>query len=136
LLETIMEAQVREFPVHKYMFASMTLNAHLVTEALDAAVGVGLLDKLLDDEAHSLPMYTSFYSGLIEIAGLDDNAKRPLKDWTKQHLVMGMVRLLDSCIRFRKDLLPNNIRKSISDQIAPRITEAKSYLGKLPTNTA
>jgi|SRR5208282_109630 len=100
-LTTVITAQVKRFPVDDYMFASMRANARLVTDALNAAVGVGLLHCFLDEAPHGLQRYTAFYQGLVWAASLPEGERRPLEDYTKQHLIMGMVRLLDTCVQFR-----------------------------------
>jgi hypothetical protein len=108
----------------------MRANARLVTDALNAAVGVGLLHYFLDEAPHSLVRYTAFYQGLVWAASLPEGERRPLEDYTKLHLLMGMVRLLDTCIRFRPVLLPEGVRRSIGEHTASSLPDSKTYLSQ------
>lgn len=127
-LLTIRAAQIKKFPVDDYMFPSMRANARQVADALDAVVGVGLLNNILDEAPYSLQRYTAFYQSLIWLASIPEGEQRPLEDYLKSHLLFGMMRLLDSCIKFKPMLLPEEVRQSIESQIVNDLPLSRTYL--------
>ncbi len=61
---------------------------------MDKAIGLGLFTVLVGGDSLSLNLFTAFIQSLSH--AFSDESVEP-EVWTKQHLLMGMVRLLESC---------------------------------------
>lgn len=82
-ISTVISAQTGEFTVDPYLFPSIQENAVRLEEALDDAIGLGLLPTILEDKEHAMTMYSAFVQGLMWIARMPDPEAKPLEVWTK-----------------------------------------------------
>ena len=126
----IATAQVTKSTVDSYMFCSIQKNARRVEEALDQAVRVGLFDIVLGDREHSLPLYAAFLQGLTDVEELENPEDQPLEAWTREHFVMGLVRLLDTCRRYRTSVLPSQTTQSIGPRLDQMLEKAWTYASR------
>ena len=76
--------------------------------------------------AHQWPLYNSFRSAVLEIASLDPNDADP-GVFAKDHFLMGVIRLGDSCL----DYMGDESRASKYEEKSIRIELAKA-MNKLP----
>ena len=128
-INTIISIQVHKFEYDPYIFPSVQINAKRLEEDLDAAIGMGLLSEIVGDHKNSLALYVAFCQSLSYIINLQDAENQPIEEWTKQHFVMGMIRLIDICINYEPDLIPSNIRSEISKKIDPLVEQSWTYVG-------
>ena len=125
----IVVASVNNTEVHPYMFPSVQKNARRLDDALDQALRVGLIEDISGrGRAHALTLYSAFTQGLVEVAELNSPEKQPLDAWHKQHLLMGMVRLLDVCRKYRTPVLSLAIVESALSQLDQTLEEAWTYV--------
>ena len=130
-LRTIATAQVSSSTINSYRLSSFQKNALRLEEALDKAIGIGLLSKLLGNHEHSFILYVAFVQSLNRIATLEEPDKQPLKEWTEQHFSMGLVRLVDVLRKFNSSLLPQSVYHSLDEGRLEELTEeAWTYLDK------
>lgn len=115
----VLSATANKNPIDTFVFPSMQENAKRLEDALDHAIGIGLLPVLVEDREGSLVLHVAFVQSLASASQLSD--KNPMEPWLGTHLLMGMVRLLDVCLRYRTDLLPS----SFKDMIRPKVIELK-----------
>lgn len=128
-LQTIATAQVTDSAIDSYILSSYQKNALRLEEALDKAIGIGLLSKLMGNHKHSFILYVAFVQSLNHVATLEDPDKRPLEEWTKQHFSMGLVRLIDILRKFDSPLLPQSVYHSLDEERLEKLTEeAWTYL--------
>ena len=100
-LVTIASSLTHEYEVDNFIYYSIQHNANRLDKLLDEAVGVGHLqilrgDHLSGDKNISIIMWNAFRSGLHEVVRLDAETATS-EDYTKQHFVMGVIRLMDQC---------------------------------------
>lgn len=96
-MQTIIAATNSNHQVDSYLFPSMRANARRLEESIDKAIGLGLFVVLVGGDSLSLTLFTAFIQSLSN--AFSDESAGP-EVWTKQHLLMGMVRLLESCRRY------------------------------------
>jgi hypothetical protein len=96
-METINVVTSNNHQIDSYLFPSMKANARRLEESIDKAIGLGLFTVLVGGDSLSLTLYTAFIQSLSH--AFRDESVEP-QVWTKQHLRMGMVRLLESCRRY------------------------------------
>lgn len=125
-LQTVITAQTQDYNVDSYVYTSLKQNCLRLEESLDRAVGLGLYGALVGNRSHALSMHTAFRQSLAWVRSLDPSASSP-EDWTKMHLLMGMIRLLEQTKSFDSELLPKSVWKELS--IPQEMSEtAWSYL--------
>jgi hypothetical protein len=93
-MQTIIAAKSNDHHIDSYLFPSMRANARRLEESMDKAIGLGLFTVLVGGDSLSLNLFTAFIQSLSH--AFSDESVEP-EVWTKQHLLMGMVRLLESC---------------------------------------
>jgi hypothetical protein len=93
-MQTIIAATSNNHLIDSYLFASMKANARRLEESIDKAIGLGLFTVLVGGDSLSLTLFTAFIQSLSH--AFRDESVEP-EVWTKRHLLMGMVRLLESC---------------------------------------
>jgi hypothetical protein len=128
--DTVVQAQVKNFTVDPYVYPSMRDNSRLLTSAMDAAIETGGLDKLIGKDKHALDMYIAFVQGLQQQAQIRTEADVALSEWTKQHVLFGLIRQLDNLLDYPGSGVPQSVIKRIKEEIAPLQNEAHNYLEK------
>lgn len=96
-MQTITTATSNNHQIDPYLFPSMKTNARRLEESIDKAIGLGLFTALVGSDSLSLTLFTAFIQGLSHSFSTESVGPEV---WTKQHLLMGMVRLLESCKRY------------------------------------
>lgn len=127
-IQTILAA-AGYFPVDDYLFPSVQNNAKRLEEALDLAIGSGLIHEIMSKHPKALVLYTTFLQSLYFITSKlssDELQEACLKD----HFTLGMVRLLDRCILFSPKVFPDDFQKETAEFIVPRAEMAWGYLDK------
>lgn len=123
-MQTIIAATSNNHQIDSYLFPSMKANARRLEESIDKAIGLGLFTILVGSDSLSLNLFTAFIQGLTHV--FSDESVGP-EVWTKQHLLMGMVRLLESCRRY-----DNNSKSGLGvplPSFSPDIIEnSRSYI--------
>ena len=128
-LMIIVECQVKNCDIDSYVLPSVQKNAGRLEDALDHAIRVGLLHVISEaDREHSLTLYAAFLQGLTEVADRDNPQGQPLETWTKQHLLMGMVRLLDSCRKYRQSVIPAPVLQRVGKKVDGMLERAWGYV--------
>ena len=119
-LQVLVAADVGKIEVDPYVFTSLRTNANRLENALDSASGLALKPLVAGGREHAGALYTAFVQALADAAARTDPDPEP---WLKQHLLMGMVRLLDTLARDKRT------REAITARLAPSIIEeAWTYL--------
>ena len=124
---TVLAAGSGKFSIDDYFFPSMLSNAKRLEEALDAAISVGLLDEIITDKDNALSMYTAFVQALL-FASTKTDSEGIQEAFCKDHLTLGLVRLLDVSLRFRENILPAKLRASTAAYVKTRADLAWNYL--------
>jgi hypothetical protein len=96
-MKTITTATSNNHQIDPYLFPTMKTNARRLEESIDKAIGLGLFTALVGSDSLSLTLFTAFIQGLSHSFSTESVGPEV---WTKQHLLMGMVRLLESCKRY------------------------------------
>jgi hypothetical protein len=96
-MQTIIAAKSNNHQINSYIFPSMKANARRLEESVAKAIGLGLFAVLIGGDGLSLTLFTAFIQGLSHAFSAESVEPEV---WTKQHLLMGMVRLLESCRRY------------------------------------
>ena len=89
----ITAANYHKYEVDPYLLRSMQVNAQRIEEALDQAIGNGLWNEVVQSREHAVSLYVALVQSLVDASSEDSG----LEAWGKQHLVMGMHRLLEVC---------------------------------------
>jgi hypothetical protein len=131
-ISTIVDAQVHRYSVDPYLFPSIQQNAKRLEDALDEAISVGLLRETISDHPDALQLYSAFTQGLSFVRNLPNPESQPLEQWTRQHFLMGLIRLLDRSFRYRQSFFPEPMKAKISNRIDPLLSDAWNYLGRPP----
>lgn len=152
-ISTIRHSHYRGEPVAKFHFPGLCRDAKMLDKLLDRCSRLGLLEVCLGDplrlreKTDRWKMNTSFRTGLVELAAtpsdaldaLDPEALAYLEspgfedatlalvrtqfDIIKQHFLLGMIRLGDACIAYRKESSRLNGRITICDNLNDVIRE-------------
>jgi len=117
---TVMGATSGKYSLDPYVFGAMRVSAHRLEEALDKAIGLGLWSRIVGDDPTSLPMYTALVRCLTDAANQEISSPEP---WTKEHLVMGMVRLLDACAADSDGSKETALARLVSSRVTPEIRQ-------------
>ncbi|MEH3075838.1 MAG: hypothetical protein PGN11_04055 [Quadrisphaera sp.] len=120
--QTFVSAQVHEFEVSRHQRLAARSDARRLADQLDVVIGLGLLREVVTDRKNGLPLYAAFCAALEEQAEMDLEA--PLEDWTRQHLVMGQVRLLGIILNWPLHLVPEAIRGEMQKSVSRIANEA------------
>jgi hypothetical protein len=96
-IQTIIVATSNNHQIDPYLFPSMKANAKRLEDAIDNAIGIALFTMLVGGDSLSLTLFTAFIQSLSHACSTESVEPEV---WTKQHLLMGMVRLLESCRRY------------------------------------
>jgi hypothetical protein len=127
-MQTIIAATSNNHQIDSYLFPSVKANARRLEESIDKAIGLGLFTVLVGGNSLSLSLFTAFIQSLSH--AFSDESVQP-EVWTKQHLLMGMVRLLESCRRY-----DNNSKSSLGvplPSFSPDVIEtSRSYIHASP----
>ena len=124
---TIISADVGGFNLDGYLYPSVKSNAKRLEEALDAAISLGLIEKVLSNRVNALPMYNAFAQSLYFASEMTEPADIRAA-FMKDHLTLGLIRLLDQCLDFGQHLLPSTIEETTRAYIEPRSALAWDYL--------
>jgi len=123
-MQTIIATTSNNHQIDSYLFPSVKANARRLEESIDKAIGLGLFTALVGGDSPSLTLFTAFIQSLSH--AFSDKSDEP-EVWTKQHLHMGMVRLLESCRRY-----DNNSKSSLGvplPSFSPNVIEtSRSYI--------
>jgi hypothetical protein len=123
-MQTIIVATSNSHQINSYLLPSMKSNARRLEESVDKAIGLGLFTVLVGGDSLSLTLFTAFIQSLSHASSTESVESAV---WTKQHLSMGMVRLLESCRRY-----DNNINGHLGvplPGLSPDLIEAsRSYV--------
>ncbi len=123
--QTILSASKNGFEVDDYVFPSMRRNAQRLEESLQVAIGMGLWSVVVGDRPHVVTMFSAFSQSLV-----DASVQASEEAWTKEHYLMGIVRLLDVCSQsdlVSDDGLQREIAASRPDEL---VDDAWTYLQK------
>ena len=127
-MQTIIAAISNNHQIDSYLFPSVKANARRLEESIDKAIGLGLFTVLVGGDSLSLSLFTAFIQSLSH--AFSDESVQP-EVWTKQHLLMGMVRLLESCRRY-----DSNSKSSLGvplPSFSPDVIEtSRSYIHASP----
>ncbi len=99
-INSIISSKVHQYHVDPYIFESMRKNAFRLEEALEKGIGLDLWNILVEKRTYSLVLYSAFIQSLLYAASRQEYNP---DDWTHMHLVMGMIRLIDICQRYKSD---------------------------------
>ena len=117
--------------IDSYILSSFQTNALRLEEALDKAIGIGLLSNLMGNHKHSFILYVAFVQSLNHIATLEEPDKQPLEEWMQPNFSMGLVRLVDLQRKFDSSLLPQSVYDSMDEGRMKKLTEeAWTYIEK------
>ena len=97
-LSTLLGAQARNIPVDPCFFPSFRLSVRHLEQALDDAIGMGLLTVIIGSRKDAMAMHRAFRQSLAAMEAVERPQQTPIHEWTNLHFVMGMVRLLDVCV--------------------------------------
>ena len=100
-MKTIATVTSNNHQIDSYLFPSMKTNARRLEESMDKAIGLGLFTALVGSDSLSLTLFTAFIQSLSHAFSTESDGPEV---WRKQHLLMGMVRLLESCKRYDNNL--------------------------------
>jgi hypothetical protein len=99
-MQTIIATSSSDNQIDAYLFPSLKANGRRLEESIDKAIGLGLFTILVGDDSLSLTLFTAYVQSLSHTFSAEP---AEAEAWTKRHLLMGMVRLLESCRRYEKD---------------------------------
>lgn len=80
-----------------YLFPSMRANAKRIEISLDMVIGLGLFAEVVGSDDYSLTLFTAFTQSLYNAFSVESDDP---KEWRKDHLELGMTRLIDSCEKY------------------------------------
>ena len=130
-LQKIAIAQVSSSTIDSDILSSYQKNALRLEEALDKAIGIDLLSKLMGDHKNSFILYVVFVESLNYIATMEKPNKEPLEEGMNLHFSMGLVRLVDILRKFDSSLLPQSVFHSLGERHLEKLTEeAWTYMDK------
>ena len=125
-------AVLRREHIHpdKYIYNGIKECASLLRKSLSKAHRLGLTSVIVGQgHAHQWPLYNAFLSGVLEIAMLDPNDADP-EDFTKEHFLMGIIRLGDGCRNYMED------ESRASEYVAkPMKTDLANAMDQIPEST-
>lgn len=129
-MKTVMFAKRHGHQIDPYFFSSYQRNIRRLEDSLDGAVSVGLFGDLVGNQENALTLHNAFVQSLAHMETLDPE-KAELDDWIKQHFLMGMVRLIDCCVRLHSYTLPKNLRVRLVQNLSGLKDEAWTYIQDL-----
>jgi len=110
-----------------YLFVYLKDNCKRVESSIENAIGLGLWDLFVPkDIKHSMALHVEFMQSLTYNSTITTNIT---DDWTKEHFLMGMIRLLEFCKKY--DKLNVELKESFNDLIDEDLRKmAWNYLEK------
>ena len=96
-IQTLITANVNSYSLNSYVFESLRNNALRFENSIQKAVELGLWTRIIGNTHKDTLYYTGFIQSLIYSA---TTSKNDINDWLSQHLVMGMIRMLDACEKY------------------------------------
>lgn len=129
-MKTVASTKVKGSRIDPYLFPSMRRNAERVEISLDKAMSLGLWKHIFGNKEYSILLHTAFIQGLGDAYQPDSNQNQ----FTKQHLVFGIIRALNSCKDY---LLSHNpdLAAAIDSAIDPELLEiSRTYLKETSIN--
>ena len=126
-MQNLIVAKIGGYQLDPYFFPSYQRNIHRLEDAIDNAVAVGLFGDLVGSQEHALSLHTAFIQCLAHMETLSPESAE-LDDWIKQHFTMGIIRLLDRCIRLHPYTLPTKLRNRLLQRLSGIRDKASSYI--------
>ena len=127
-VDLIAHAQARHFDVDPYVFPSIKENTRLLLVAMESAVEAGGLDKLLGPDGNGLDMYISFIQALQQQESLNLDGTVPLSEWTKQHVLFGLIRQLDNLMDYPNVGISKSLNKRLREEIERLRNKSHTYI--------
>ena len=126
-LQNIVTVKVHDVTYDPFIFESLRKNALRFEDSLQKAIGLGLWSNLIGNKPGSTLLYSTFTQELLDSASSQENN---INDWTGMHLLMGMIRTIEACERYRVPSV-SEITKRVYANITENLKEhAWSYLTK------
>ena len=134
---TIATSLTYQTPVDTYIFHSIRNNVDKLDRLIDETLGLGQVDVLrgmhpTGDSSVTALLWNAFRAGMHEVIRIDPDMAAG-EDYTKQHFVMGTVRLLDQCRKHADAHLTNEIDDFLEGKES-LVMDSWNYLYSNPSN--
>jgi hypothetical protein len=127
-IQNFLHAQKMNQEIDGYLIPSSVQTVKRLEASLDEALSVGLMENIVGSSNHAMTYHSVFIQSLVHLVCRDvDSLKSPI-EWTKQHYLFGLIRLLDRCLNYPGAVFPKKIENQVRNQIKPLRNEAFSYL--------
>ena len=105
-------ANLHDFEVDPYQFVAASREAKQLGELLDGCTQLQLTRYCVGvDRDHQWALYGALRAAVAEQAELDPSLATP-DDYTKQHFVMGLIRIADLCLEYEGIEMPEDLVES------------------------
>ena len=119
-LHVLIEANVGSREIDSYLLTSLRENAKRLEGSLNATIGLGLWKEVLGRKNNSVPMFAAFSQSLLFAAS---NQTEDYEVWLKEHLIMGMLRLIEQCEKYQRDS-DDELASVLHEYLKPDLREA------------
>ena len=110
-----------------YQFPAARMNMERLEQSIDAALALGMFEVVMSTREHAVVYANASYAAFREAA----EAKSPSEfndALLKQHLLFGLLRMLEQCSAYRSPVMPSNLRKRYRATVKRYGNEPWTYL--------